>query len=106
MIVHVTEDHIAKGQRVNAFLCPVALALCDATGIKDWTVLEHEAKLTDAKFNGHKRFFFTRPVVDAIELYDQFGEMEPFDFTILGEFESAPESESDEGYLAYPDTTE
>ena len=31
-VIRVTADHIARGKRHDAFLCPIALAACEQTG--------------------------------------------------------------------------
>jgi len=38
MRVHVTLDHINAGKRTDPEACPIALALCEATGSQGWEV--------------------------------------------------------------------
>jgi hypothetical protein len=45
MWIHVTSEDIAQGQRKKAYLCPVALALNRATGMK-WVVCMNAAQVS------------------------------------------------------------
>lgn len=77
LTVHVTEKHIREGRRSNCDLCPVALALKDASG-KPWNVGYCGAYPADCRSNA----FFPLEVTRFIRAFDAQISVEPFTFTL------------------------
>ena len=79
MTIHVTEEHIRKGVRDHCVLCPVALALQEATG-KDVRVDRVIIKVR----NEEKWLHYSLPdrVIRRIARYDSGKKMKPFSFDV------------------------
>lgn len=84
MLIHVTQDHINRGQRGSCSSDPVALALLDAGFIRPW--VSPTGIRTDGFNGGFMREDWTMPeeVVEFIKNFDNFGFVDPFDFPLEG----------------------
>jgi len=76
--VKVTEEHIYMGERSNCLLCPVALALYEATG-RPWRVYRDWACPSDDSIEADLPDF----VCDWINLFDCAGRAKPFEFGLV-----------------------
>ena len=80
MKISVTAEHIAKGERDSCTACPVALALIDA-GVESPEV--NYTRVWYYRDNLPSFLAILPPdVTDKIQLFDDFGVMEPFTFEI------------------------
>lgn len=76
MRVAVTERHIAEGHRHHPYLCPVAVAVHDATG-RDLVLVTGEHMIIDGRTGD------VSEVVRAwIRRYDFGDQCEPFEFEL------------------------
>ena len=87
MRFNVTQRDISRGQVADCYRCPVALSMRRTLGYQVHVVCPEECE-----FPSGETAVFPEEVSDAIECYDNDGEMAPFTFDL--EIPEASDAES------------
>jgi hypothetical protein len=91
MKIEVTDEHIFQGQPNNDELCPIALALTEATGVQ-WKVRYKTAwKSTSDRRHRH----LPASAVEFVKAFDAKESVEPFSFEIDAQRELLEQDNSD-----------
>ena len=92
LTVNVTQDHIDKGVRKEAYHCPVSLALGEADPGSDWCV----STLLVMRENGHDVVSIFPPVTVSkfVSRFDNGDPVQPFTFEI--DLDHEPDGGSEE----------
>lgn len=80
MTIRVNKKHIAQGTRNDVYENPIALAVCEQTGVEAVAVLCYD-KGGDVIFGGFG-CTLTEAVVGHIRAFDETGKMMPFEFEL------------------------
>lgn len=93
-LVHLTRDHIDRGEPGECLTCPVALAISEATGLVAWVV---PAMIVLFGEDGREIWRFHTPaaVRTLIERFDEMMPIEPTSFPIRVPSHLLPSSRPD-----------
>lgn len=80
MIIRVTQEHIARGERQDCEKCPIALAAKDCWPNSGQVMAELQLELFD--YNGQEYYTYALPEValEFIKNFDKGKEVKPFEF--------------------------
>lgn len=82
--VTVKQEHIDQGKFHDCYSCPVALALCEATGIV-WNVMDTDARI-EVLFGPHPIWKFPADVRIWVLKFDSHSAVTPITFRLPARF--------------------